>query len=66
MCKRPVLPPVIYLYLINGSLKTWKFHEILIQFSELGDVENADFDEYFETVNSMGFLDSVSHDTLIT
>lgn len=43
LCKRPLLPPVIYRCLINGSLKIWQFHEILVEFSEIGDVENTDF-----------------------
>jgi hypothetical protein len=43
LCKRPLLTPVIYRYLVNGSLKTWQFHEILVEFSEIGDVENTAF-----------------------
>ena len=61
----PVTGHFTFPYIIDRCLKTLQFHEILVDFPELGDVENRLFDEYLETLNSMGFLDNVSHEKLI-
>ena len=48
--ERPILT---VRYLINGFLKTWQFHELLVGICEIGDVENK---KYFKHVFSTVLL----------